>query len=91
MKMRLLSLFGLLLIAVGASQFIIISQRYRLTRSQQMAVLDLIMEHMRCPEHTEDLRKIKKSLDPSGFAQCLEVGSIVSGGEPDGSDNEVTA
>jgi hypothetical protein len=56
-----------------------------------MAVLDLIMEHMRCPEHTEDLRKIKKSLDPSGFAQCLEVGSIVSGGEPDGSDNEVTA
>lgn len=26
----------------------------RISRSQQMAILDVLMEHMRCPNHTEE-------------------------------------
>lgn len=52
---------------------------FRLTRSQQMAVLDALMEHLRCPEHTENF--VNCSTAPpteTSFGDLLQLFSDLS-------------
>jgi hypothetical protein len=51
----------------------------RLTRSQQMAVLDALMEHLRCPDHTENF--VNCSMSPpteTNYGQLLKIFSDLS-------------